>query len=174
MRIRVARGRRCAGPVGRNCFIAQSAVPGPLCLSSGASCSAERRNKAIAPYDPHFASFNFLNPLICKIAPSDRLRPPCGRARSRTGDRVPTCRLRRSGRRPAGRKRFKLAQLPAPTLHSSMRRARYAIDQNKIMCMLYTPCRAERSSRGSRPMVGGRSLKRAAMCNSSTRQSRAG
>jgi predicted RNA binding protein YcfA (HicA-like mRNA interferase family) len=41
-------------------------------LTSGASSSAERRNKAIAPYDPHFVSFNFLNPLICNAASSDQ------------------------------------------------------------------------------------------------------
>jgi hypothetical protein len=32
--------------------------------------SAAWRNKAIAPYDSHFVSFNFLNPLICLVASS--------------------------------------------------------------------------------------------------------
>jgi hypothetical protein len=44
--------------------------PRPAPFGSGASDVAERRNKAIAPYDPHYASFNSLNPLICRDASS--------------------------------------------------------------------------------------------------------
>jgi hypothetical protein len=50
----------------------------PRIFSSGARDFADRRNKAIAPYDPRFfsgrpeieahcASFNFVNPLICRV-----------------------------------------------------------------------------------------------------------
>jgi hypothetical protein len=42
-------------------------------LGPGASGGTKRRNKAIAPYDPHFASFNFTNALICTVASSARV-----------------------------------------------------------------------------------------------------
>jgi hypothetical protein len=48
----------------------QSAAPHPKPLGSGASGGAKRRNKTIAPYGPHLASFNFLSPLICVVASS--------------------------------------------------------------------------------------------------------
>src|ERR1700692_1331874 len=55
--------RKADAPVGRNPLIAPIGR-GPLPIGSGASGQAEWRNKAIAPYDPHLASFNFWNPLI--------------------------------------------------------------------------------------------------------------
>jgi hypothetical protein len=51
-------------------YCANRPRPAPIPLSSCASGSAERRNKAIAPYEAHCASFNFLNPLICTVASS--------------------------------------------------------------------------------------------------------
>jgi hypothetical protein len=50
----------------------QSAAPRRIPLGSRPSGDAKRRNKAIAPYDPHFASFNFTNALICAVASSAR------------------------------------------------------------------------------------------------------
>jgi hypothetical protein len=56
--------------VGRNRLIAPIGRARPIPLGSGASGGAKRRNKAIAHYDPHFASFNFTNALICLEASS--------------------------------------------------------------------------------------------------------
>jgi hypothetical protein len=53
------------GLVGRNRFIAPIGRAPPIPSGSGASGDAKWRNKAIAPYDLHFASFNFTNKLIC-------------------------------------------------------------------------------------------------------------
>jgi hypothetical protein len=46
-------------------------------LGSGASGGATRRNKAIAPYDPHFVSFNFTNNLIWRVASTTPARRRC-------------------------------------------------------------------------------------------------
>src|SRR5580704_15262018 len=65
------RGRRrvlLRALVGRNRFIAPISRAPPRTFRSRASAYAERRNKAIAPYDPHLVSFNFVNPLICRVA----------------------------------------------------------------------------------------------------------
>jgi hypothetical protein len=60
--------------VGRNRFIAPigRAPPHTLVQAQAAapSGSIKRRNKAIAPYDPHFASFNFTNAPICAVGSS--------------------------------------------------------------------------------------------------------
>jgi hypothetical protein len=68
-----ARGANLRALVGRNRFIAPIGRAPPQTLGSGASCGAERRNKVIAPYGPHFASFNFTNALICVEASSVQL-----------------------------------------------------------------------------------------------------
>ncbi len=79
-------------PVGRNRFIAPSGSAPPLHLSSGASGRAEWRNKAIAPYDSHYGSFNFVNPLICTVVSSGRsdehrraVRDPASEGKSEDG-----------------------------------------------------------------------------------------
>ena len=51
-------------------------APRPVPSGSGASGGAKRRNKAIAPYDPHFVSFNFTNKLICTMGSTPRV-PAC-------------------------------------------------------------------------------------------------
>ena len=71
-------------PVGRNRFIAPSAAPRAIPFGSDASGGARRRNKTIAPYDPHFVSFNFTNALICAVGSSLLLTAPLpARARRR-------------------------------------------------------------------------------------------
>jgi hypothetical protein len=51
------RGRRiCAHSLGAIALLRQSAAPRTVRLDSGATASDKRRNKAIAPYDPQFAS----------------------------------------------------------------------------------------------------------------------
>jgi hypothetical protein len=60
--------------VGRNRFIAPIGRAPPHTFRLSASGNAEQRNNAIAPYDPHFASFNFTNSLICAAASTTSLQ----------------------------------------------------------------------------------------------------
>jgi hypothetical protein len=57
-------GGLAAHLVGRNRFIAPISPARSGTAGTGASGYARRRNNAIAPYEPHFASFNFTNALI--------------------------------------------------------------------------------------------------------------
>jgi hypothetical protein len=76
--------------VGRNRFIAPIGRAPPRTLDSGASGGDKRRNKAIAPYDLQFASFNFTSALICVEASSARPRQKVAACALRAGFELAT------------------------------------------------------------------------------------